>query len=333
MNMTSRPDELSDFEENRIYDWFIYGGREQANDAQIGEFEDWLAKKPARQNKAGRLSDIWHAPEFAEALRSFDAPGIADLQASEQPGRAASLFMPASGLAACLVIAAVLLLAYPWLKSDARYEFQTGRSEVAEHQLEDGSLISLNAGSHMYARYQRSERHIDLAEGEARFSVHKDKSRPFVVQTRQATMKALGTVFNVDQRGDVTELTVLEGRVEVTPARQDRRQILTAGERIRVYSDSLGQTTAISSEEGTDWENGRLIANGLPLRELLIEFNRYSSQQWQTSADAGQLLVYGTFDLHDNDKNQSILAALFGLKANTNKNVIYLTQSEGQSGR
>lgn len=330
MNMTSRPDELSAFEESRIYDWFIFGGREQANDAQISEFECWLAQKPARQLKAGRLSDIWHAPEFTEALRSFDV--AADSEGTAQPARQVPLRALYSGLAACVVMAGVLMLGYPRFTEAGRYEFQTGRNEIAAHQLEDGSLINLNAGSHVFARYQRSERHIDLAEGEARFSVHKDKSRPFVVQTRQATMKALGTVFNVDQRDDVTELTVLEGRVEVTPARQKRGQILTAGERIRVYSDSLGQTTMVSSEEGMDWESGRLIANGLPLRELLIEFNRHSRQQWQASAAAGQLLVYGTFDLHDNGKNQSILAALFGLQANTNKNVIYLTQSEGHPG-
>ena len=54
-----------------------------------------------------------------------------------------------------------------------------------------------------------------LLRGEARFQVAKNPARPFVVATREARVRAVGTLFNVRTDGAVTDVAVLEGRVEV----------------------------------------------------------------------------------------------------------------------
>jgi transmembrane sensor len=52
-------------------------------------------------------------------------------------------------------------------------------------------------------------------EGQAHFQVAKDKSRPFIVKSGDATVRAVGTQFDVDRKSTGTTVTVLEGRVVV----------------------------------------------------------------------------------------------------------------------
>lgn len=52
-------------------------------------------------------------------------------------------------------------------------------------------------------------------EGQALFQVSKDKNRPFVVSSGDATVRAVGTQFDVYRKATGTTVTVLEGRVAV----------------------------------------------------------------------------------------------------------------------
>ena len=64
--------------------------------------------------------------------------------------------------------------------------------------LPDGTRVSLGTRtSFSYdSRYGKSERIVQL-EGEAYFEVAKDKDKPFIVKTKEQSIEALGTKFNV----------------------------------------------------------------------------------------------------------------------------------------
>tara|TARA_R110002167_G_C12698064_1_gene653102 strand:- start:303 stop:707 length:405 start_codon:yes stop_codon:yes gene_type:complete len=64
--------EVSTFEEYRIYQWFIHGGREQATERQLESFECWLRGQPGRWLKAEEVVNIWEAPEFATAILALE---------------------------------------------------------------------------------------------------------------------------------------------------------------------------------------------------------------------------------------------------------------------
>src|SRR5690606_22961051 len=59
-------------------------------------------------------------------------------------------------------------------------------------------------------------RSVDL-EGEAFFDVAKDVDRPFLIETKEISIKVLGTAFNVKAYPDEdkTETTLLEGSIEL----------------------------------------------------------------------------------------------------------------------
>jgi len=90
-----------------------------------------------------------------------------------------------------------------------------GRSEIT---LPDGSKVWLNAGSSI--RYENGfnirNRNIYL-EGEGYFKVAKNKQLPFVVNTTEIKIRAVGTEFNVKaySRDNTIETTLIEGKISI----------------------------------------------------------------------------------------------------------------------
>ena len=73
-------------------------------------------------------------------------------------------------------------------------------------------------------------------DGEALFNVTRDSRRPFLVRTRNAAARALGTQLNVYERPDgATRVAVIDGVVEVTPLAGSVALRLSAGEAGEVH--------------------------------------------------------------------------------------------------
>jgi transmembrane sensor len=99
-----------------------------------------------------------------------------------------------------------------------RERYPSYATDIGEHRslaLSDGSTVDLNARSKLRIEFSKDERLVELLEGQALFQVAKDKSRPFIVKSGDATVRAVGTQFDVDRKATGTTVTVLEGRVVV----------------------------------------------------------------------------------------------------------------------
>ena len=73
----------------------------------------------------------------------------------------------------------------------------------------------MNARSKLRIDFSEGERRVELLDGQALFQVAKDKNRPFIVASGDATVRAVGTQFDVYRKDSGTTVTVLEGRVAV----------------------------------------------------------------------------------------------------------------------
>lgn len=83
--------------------------------------------------------------------------------------------------------------------------------------LTDGTQVWLNAASYLRfpVEFTGEERMVEL-EGEGYFEVAKDAARPFIVRTRPADVRVLGTHFNVcAYPAEDWKTTLLEGKVRV----------------------------------------------------------------------------------------------------------------------
>jgi transmembrane sensor len=101
--------------------------------------------------------------------------------------------------------------------------FSTDIGERRSLTLADGSMVDLNARSQLRVEFSKTERRVELLNGQALFQVAKDKARPFIVHCGDATVRAVGTQFDVYRKDSGTTITVLEGRVAVySSARTDQ---------------------------------------------------------------------------------------------------------------
>jgi transmembrane sensor len=170
------------------------------------------------RGSADQFSNVVGLPSNVIALPSFVPPG--EPEAPKQSwvrGRWKTL----------AAVAATVLVAIPvgWLSLDRWLNpshIETAIGEQRSIALADGSLVQLNTNSELRVDLQAHERRIVLERGEARFTVAKDPSRPFLVKTPLATVRALGTVFNVQIAPQGTDVAVLEGHVEVTTRAGDK---------------------------------------------------------------------------------------------------------------
>jgi transmembrane sensor len=231
----------------------------------------------------------------------------------------------------------------PSLHEQALTQTQTLKTPVGEQNsftMSDGTHIQLNTNSIVEVAYTSSFRQLTLVQGEARFDVAKDKSRPFTVTSGEKSFTALGTIFNV-QKSDNTEmeLMVTEGRVLITKANEAleviKRTLLTANE--NTLQSELPGILVVSGEKAVienhlntpvekvsldqvqrdlAWQQGMLIFDGEPLSNALIEVSRYTSSRFKIlNPEMANMKVSGYFKANDVD---GLLASL-----NSNFNINY----------
>jgi transmembrane sensor len=94
---------------------------------------------------------------------------------------------------------------------------ETPLGQKLTFELSDGTLVKLNAGSKLtYSENFTGDTREVYLEGEAFFTVKRDESRPFIVETTQLTTTVLGTSFNVEAYGnEESTVAVLSGKVQV----------------------------------------------------------------------------------------------------------------------
>jgi transmembrane sensor len=145
----------------------------------------------------------------AHTLRSEDARRLSE-EGGVEPPRFRRQFFAAASLAFALVIAGAV-----WWQAHSYPQYSTDIGERRSITLADGSTVDLNARSQLRVEFSDRERRVELLDGQALFQVAKDKARPFIVHSGDATVRAVGTQFDVYRKDSGTTVTVLEGRVAV----------------------------------------------------------------------------------------------------------------------
>ena len=112
-------------------------------------------------------------------------------------------------------------------------------NQIVPDTLPDGSIVTLNKHSVLSypGKFKGDNRSISL-QGEAFFQVTPDKSKPFIVQVNDVTVRVVGTSFNIKSINGNTEVIVETGIVQVI--RNNQRVDLKPNDKLLVKSsDSL----------------------------------------------------------------------------------------------
>lgn len=283
--------------------WFAEFRSGEVDAGTRAAFSDWLLRSPEHMRAYLEMAAAWaelpNDPEqhidvmaFLQRARESSADTVVTL--SREP----RLFQRSSNwrnralgaLAASLVLLAAGWMAALWLPQGTTYT--TGIGEQHRIRLADNSVVELSARSAINVQFSNTARTVTLEAGQALFEVTKDKSRPFVVRSDTAAVRAVGTRFDVNRRSSGTVVTVVEGRVAVLldNAVSQRRDVsafdadtgtvfLDPGEQAIVTASQVSEPKQADVDNVTGWTRDQLIFSDTPLAEVAEVFNRYSPQQ------------------------------------------------------
>lgn len=199
-----------------------------------------------------------------------------------------------------------------WL--DPAYQSQHVVSLVGQRQplqLADGSTVLLDSDSQMTVSWHLRSRQVVLEKGQALFEVSPRVYRPFLIDAGSATVRVVGTRFNVNRNEQDVQVTVLEGKVAVRGTANDAVARLEPGQQLRVRNGIAGQVLQVNVDDVSAWKDSRLVFESTPLADVIATLQRYHPQPIVLmNQHLARLPVSGVFD---SDHVERLLALLPGI--------------------
>ncbi len=151
-------------------------------------------------------------------------------------------------------------------------------------QLPDGTIAYLNAGSRLvYPSYFTGKNREVFLIGEGFFEVVSDKNNPFVVQTNDLKVEALGTRFNVSAypSDNMIETVLVEGKVKISPNSNNpfKKEYTLEPNQMAAYNRTSTETSisAVDVSNYVSWHNGFLNFDSSDLSRITKKLERYYS--------------------------------------------------------
>jgi transmembrane sensor len=282
-----------------------------------GDAMDWAGEDPAHGVAFAKAEASW---EFSERLIDARPPISIDDSVDVMPQAPAGWMNSRVGRRAAMGLLAATIVGAGGTALQLHGAVTRYRTDLGEEKavtLMDGSVIHLNTETSVEVALRDTVRELRLLKGEARFDVAHDPNRPFLVTAGSATLRAVGTAFNVRLRSDFTELTVIDGVVAVRDGQSTPRQV-KAGGAAAIRSGTVAVTTLEPAyvKQRLAWQNGLIELDGETLAQAVEEFNRYRRTPLVIGdPQLASLRIGGTFRSGNSDDFVRALADGFGIRA------------------
>ncbi|MDD4515529.1 FecR domain-containing protein [Massilibacteroides sp.] len=154
----------------------------------------------------------------------------------------------------------------------------TASGQVKNVFLPDSSMALMAENSTIkydLIAFKKGSREVEM-KGKIFFQVKRMESSPFSVSTVNTVVTVLGTSFQLDEKGDRTELYVNTGKVAFADKDGKEELILTAGmsavykkDEASMISEPKDNTNALS------WKTKELHFNNTPLKDVIGDLSEY----------------------------------------------------------
>lgn len=221
--------------------------------------------------------------------------------------------------------------------------------EPKRQTLPDGSIVEFRHDASIAVAFDDEYRVVTLKNGEAHFSVMKDPSKPFIVETGIARISAVGTAFAVGLDHAAVEVIVTEGRVRVdstppAPVRSGTPRIrmqetadaasapiVEAGQRAVVPLGAVVPIPTVASipvaelSERLSWRLPRLEFSETSVADAVAMFNRHNQRQLRIPDGAvAAMRITGVFRSDNVEGFVRALESSFGIQAERREREILL---------
>lgn len=295
---------ISEDTANAAADWLTLLMSGEATDADRSRWQQWRKEQPDHELAWQHIEAVtgrFKSLPTQAAYQSLSPLANPTLAAPQRRKAARTLLW----FAVVGVSGTLATRTQTWQQTVADYRTATG--EQRSLTLDDGTRITLNTASAINVRFDKKQRLVRLVSGEMMIVTGHAvaEERPFIIETAEGRVRALGTEFTVRQRDGSTTVTVLESRVEVTPAHASS-YLLNAGEGITFTRDGLGEQVSIDAQSAA-WTRQQIIADNVRLADFIADLSRYRAGVMRCDPAVADLRFSGVFPLGDTDR---ILAML-----------------------
>ena len=157
-------------------------------------------------------------------------------------------------------------------------EYSTQKGERSTLLLSDGTSIRLNSATKIRfpVVFAKGKREIYL-DGEAFFEVAHNEASPFTVHTVDATIRVLGTIFNVTSYSEdnKTQVIVSEGQVAFGGVRQQDEVMLHRNQLSRILKGGAPSTAeVINPDKYLAWLKNQMVFDNATLEDVIKQLSR-----------------------------------------------------------
>lgn len=159
-------------------------------------------------------------------------------------------------------------------------EFNTISTDIGKDfriVLPEGTIAHLNSGSSLKfpSIFTNDKREVEVS-GEVLFDVQEDKSKPFIVKTKNMRIEVLGTTFNVNsyEDNDAVYTTLLSGSLRVSDA---NNSVIISPSQQAVYNKENSSITVkeVDTEVYSSWAHGGFVFKDETLVNIVKSINRW----------------------------------------------------------
>ena len=266
------------------------------DDGQQQAFDHWHAAHPDNARAWAQLGGIDQQLHGAAS-----PPARRALQRSEGDVRRRLRRLGGTVLGLLLIAGPTLgLLQQQRPLSDWLADEVTTSGEQRDLELPDRTRIRLNSRSALDIAFDARERRVILRGGEVLVETAHGDRRPFIVQTADGDLRALGTRFLVRRAPEGTRLIVLKSAVAAHPERGDEERVIGEGQQVLMRRAWLGASQP--APVGADaWSRGMLVVEDMPLGQLIERLGEYRRGHLGLDPRLAELRITGSFPLNDSD--------------------------------
>lgn len=249
---------------------------------QKQEVEAWIQETEENRKIARDIEYIYFATDTINTIKSIDSTKAlkeVKVRFSKKENSKRSFILQLQRIAAILVIPLLISTLYYATKEEPVefIEIRTNPGMVATVNLPDGSKVWLNSRSYLKhpQKFTGDTRNVEM-EGEAYFSVQKDKSKKFIVNTPfNLKAEVLGTEFNMEAYKESNKVvtTLISGSVRLSFQNKNNTEetmIMKPNDEISYNSKTRGVSLSKPYLPTlTAWKDGLVIFRNTPFEDAL----------------------------------------------------------------
>lgn len=312
-----------------------YLGGEATPDEAIA-LDNWL-DDPVNKLQFNELKDAWNAsyptkmPRVIDVAKAWNGLESRQKDIKTKPKQIQFFEKKAFKVAASLLfIASVGLILFYSLRNGKQADITIeSKDSLRQVTFPDQSTATLNRNTIIiYPESFDEQREVYLNNGESFFDVTPDAAKPFIIHTGLATIKVVGTSFNVVVNKAAIDVSVDEGKVFVYT--QTDTVILEAGMAATLREGNPAFTEIKSNINAWAYATHKLVFNNTPLHEVFDYIEKAQDCSIHLgNAAIGNCKLSATFESVSTDYMLTLITEALNLSVITHDDRTFTVEGEG----